>query len=352
MCRILEEVSGVEYELVQLEKHFVSHKKLVRELIDSIYPKVLSEETINSTYEDHTDTVLSAPSELKVHINTISEKLDILLSENRIDEALDLLESAEKYYHSIESYSSDSEIMLYNSLISERKSMLIQQFTQIAEHSKIARPKLQKALAGLCRLGDSQFAVCLLLKCYHSRIQSGIYSLQWSKSSSSELYTRELAKFVFSMISQAASSFVVLCGETSPHASELMVWACEETKYFVTCLDNHIISVSEIRDGLSTAIKALQFAVSYCSLLENQKLVLRPYLIRNLLPCMEVYLHQNINHFKKVVAIFSASDPWVLEKYLVSGIFGGGCSSLAVGQPPEYCLLTNSGRKFLTLSQV
>ncbi|KAF7818461.1 exocyst complex component EXO84B-like isoform X2 [Senna tora] len=275
--RMLEEARGVEYEFVQLEKHFATHKKLVKELKDGIYPKLLSEETINSTFEDHIDTVPSAPGELEVHIDGVMEKLDVVLAENRIDEALDLLESADEFYRSIEDYSSDSETMLYGSLISERKSMFIQQLTQIVEYQKIAIPELQKALAGLCRLGDNQLAVRLLLKYYHSRIQTGIYNLQWSKSSSSEIYTRELAKFVFSVISQAASGFVILCGETSPHASELMVWSYEETKSLVTCLDKYIKSISEIRG-----------------------------------------------------------------RCLVSGIFGGESSSLAVGQLPEYCMLTNS----------
>ncbi|KAJ1397857.1 Exocyst component Exo84, C-terminal [Sesbania bispinosa] len=306
---------------------------------------------------DHIHDVPSPPSELEAHINDVSDKLDIFISENMIDEALHLLESADAHYHSIQledNSNCENEIMLYNSMISEKKSMLIQQLTQIAENRRTAGPELQRVLAALCSLGDSQLAIHLLLEYYHLRIVTGTNNLQWSKSSLDEIYIRELARFVFSMISQAARNFVMLFGETSIYASELMLWACEETKSFVTCLDKYVKCNSTMSAGLSSAIKAVKFAVLYCSLLENQNLVLRPYLVEYLCPCMEEVLNTHINHFKKVIAIFSASDPWILEKYLVSGVFGeagSSSSTFAVGEQPGYCLLTTSGRKVLTLLQ-
>ncbi|TKY52764.1 Exocyst complex component EXO84B [Spatholobus suberectus] len=348
--RILEEVIGVENELVQLENHFVSHKRQVKDLIDRIYPKILS---IDIAFEDHINVVPSPPSELEAHINECLEKLDILISENKIDEALHLLESADECYQSCQLQDcSHSEITLYKSLISEKKSMLTQQLTQIAENKRTAGPELQRALARLCRLGDSQLAIHLLLKHYHLRIVAGTDNLQWAKSSSNEIYIRELARFVFSMISQAARSFVMLCGETSPYASELMLWAYEETKSFIICFDKYVKFTLAISGGLLSAIKAVKFAVMYCSLLENQNLVLRPYVVKHLCPCMEGVLNTHLNHFKKVIAIFSASDPWILGKYLVSGVFvGAGSSTLTVGEQHDYCLLTTSGRKVLTLLQ-
>ncbi|KAL5149137.1 Exocyst complex component EXO84A [Glycine soja] len=348
--RILEEVIGVENELVQLENHFVSHKRQVKDLIDRIYPKILS---IDIAFEDHVNIVPSHPTELKAHINECLENLDILLSENKMDEALNHLESADEHYQSLQFQDcSHREIMLYESAISEKKSMLIQQLSQIAENKRTPGPELQRALARLCRLGDTQLAINLLLKHYHLRVANGTDNLQRAKSSSIEIYIRELARFVFSMVSQAARSFVMLCGETSPYASELMLFAYEETKSFIICFDKYVKGTSAISGGLSSAIKAVKFAVMYCSLLENQKLVLRPYLVKHLFPCMEEVLNTHINHFKKVIVIFSASDPWILEKYLVSGVFvGAGSSTLAVGEQHDYCLLTTSGRKVVTLLQ-
>ncbi|KAJ7977204.1 Exocyst complex component EXO84B [Quillaja saponaria] len=315
--------------------------------------KILSKETIHAIIEDDACAVPPPPSELEVHINDVSETLDTLLSENRIDEALTILECEDENFQGIqfENNFPSHELMLYISAISERKDMLILQLTLIADNPRVAAPELQKALAGLCRLGDSHLAVQLLLKYYRSHIVRGTYNLEHSKSSLHGIYIRELAKFVFSMISQAARSFVMLCGESSTYDSELMQWAREETQVFVTCFNKYLKSVSERSGALSTVVEAVQFALSFCSLLETQKLVLRPYLVKHLRPFLEEFLHIHINHFKKVVAIFSVSDNWELGRYLASGIFGEGCFSVVVGQPLQYCLLTNSGRKFLTLLQ-
>jgi hypothetical protein len=345
MCRILEEVTGVENELVQLENHFLSHQRLVNDLKDRIYPKILS---INSTIEESIDIVEpSQPSELEAHINDVSEMLDILMSENKLDEALQLLESA---YEDEALSNSDDEILLYNTIITEKKSMLIKQLIQMVENERIEGQELKSALTTLCRLGDTQFSIHLLLKYYHLCIVTGTNNMQWSNSSLNEIYIRKLARFVFSKISQAAKSFAMLCGETSPYASELILWSYEETKSFITFFHKFVKSTSEVSVGLSSAIKALKFAVLYCSLLDKtQKLVLLPYLVKHLCPCMEEVLNTHINHFKKVIPIFSVSDSWILEKYLVSGMFGGAGSST---EQPDYCLLTSSGRKVLTLLQV
>ncbi|KAI5395253.1 exocyst complex component EXO84B [Lathyrus oleraceus] len=342
--RILEEVTGVENELVQLENHFLSHQMLVKDLKDRIYPKILS---INLTIEECLDFVVpSPPSELEAHINDVSEKMDILMSENKLDEALQVLESA---YEDEALSNSDDEILLYNIMISEKKSMIIQQLIQMVENKRIEVPELKSALTTLCRLGDTQLAIHLLLKFYHLCIITGTNNLQWSSSSLNEIYIRKLAKFVFSMISQAAKSFEMLCGETSPYASELVLWSYEETMSFINCFDKFVKCTSEVSVGLSSAIKAAKFAFSYCSLLgKNQKLVLLPYLVEHLYPCMEKVLNTHINHFKKVIPIFSISDSWILEKYIVSRVFGGDGSST---EQPDYCLLTSSGRKVLTLLQ-
>ncbi|KAL6271371.1 hypothetical protein ACE6H2_028282 [Prunus campanulata] len=351
--RIFEEVGHVESELMQLKNHVVTQKRLVSDLVDGIYLKVLSKETIDLVIEESGCEELLPISKLEAHANDVLETLDALLSENRIDEALSIIELEDENLQRLR-FEEDcpvDDLRLFSSEVSERKAMLTLQLTMVAENRRIVAPELQKALVGLCRLGDSHLATQLLIKYYHSRIVSGIHNFQASKSFLHRLYIRELSKFVFSMISQAARSFVMLYGETSPYALELVQWARQETKVFGACFDKYVKTISEISGGLSTAVEAVQFAMSFCSLLETQRLVLRPYLIKHIRPCMEEVLHKHLDHFKKVIDIFTATDAWVLGRYLVSGIMNEGCSSMVVGQQPEYCLLTNSGRKFVTLLQ-
>ncbi|XP_041002369.1 LOW QUALITY PROTEIN: exocyst complex component EXO84B-like [Juglans microcarpa x Juglans regia] len=351
--RIFEEVRDAEKELMKLKNHVSTQKGLVKELVDGIYLEVLSEETIESIIEEHVNTDPPEPSELEAHVNDVSETLDLLLSENRIDEALAIVELEDENFQRMqfEGNAPSDMLMLYNSSLCKGKAMLTLQLTHVAENPRTTAPELQKALFGICRLGDSLLATHLLLEYYHLRIASGIHNLQCSNSYLHGTYIRDLAKILFSMISQAARSFTMLFGGASPRASELIRWACEETKVFVVCFNKYVKSTSEISGGLPKVVESVQFSMSFCSLLETQSLVLRPYLIKHIRPGMEVVLQIHIDHYKKVVSIFTATESWVLGRYLVSGVVNETCSSIMVGKQLEYCLLTSSGRKFVTLLQ-
>eukprot|EP00257_Ricinus_communis_P020106 XP_015579265.1 exocyst complex component EXO84A [Ricinus communis] len=350
---IHEEVKDIEKKLMQLRTHVAMQKMLVKDLTDGLYLKVLSVQTMDSISEELICDESLPLNELEVHISNVSETLDVLLSENRADEAIAILEMEQENLQNVqyEDDTSSDVLMLYNNAISERKEMLILQLARVAENSRTSASELHKALVGICRLGQSHLATRLLLKYYHSRIASGIHNLQSSKSCLQGVYIRELSRFVFSMISQAARSFMMLYGETSAYASEFMQWIHEEIEVFAVSFTKYVKSISEISGGLSTAVEAVQFATSYCCQLETQRLVLQPLLIKHLRTCMENILAEHIEHFKKVISIFTASDAWVLGRYLVSGILNEGYSYVVVGQEPEYCLLTNSGRKFVTLLQ-
>ena len=344
----------MESELIQLKHHVSTQKRLIKDLTYGIYLDLLSNENIESNIKEPVCVEQSPLSTLEAHTIDVSETLDTLLSEYRLDEALTILEMEAETFLKMqleESYSPDM-LMSYNSAISERKALLADQLILVAENPRVAAAELQKALVGLCRLGHSHYATKLLLNYYHKRLATGMHNFQHSKSLPHGAYIRVLAKFVFSMISQAAKSFVVLYGETSPYASELIQWACEETEVFVSCFIKFVTSISEISGGLSIAVESVQFALSYCSLLETQRILLRPLFIKQVRPCMEEVLQICVEHFKKVVAIFAATEACDLGRYLVSGIVNEESPYVAVGQQREYCLLTNSGRKFVTLLQV
>ncbi|KAL3573230.1 hypothetical protein D5086_027134, partial [Populus alba] len=351
---VFEEVKDMEKELMKLKTQVSTQKGLVKELIDGVYLKLLSEETMESIIEESEMDEPPPSNQLEVHIDDILEILDTLLSENRIDEAIAILETEEENFKRVEVELGDvpsDVLMLYKSLISERKAMLTLESTLVAENSRISGPELQKAPVGICRLGESHLANQLLLRYYHSRIARGIHDLQNSKVFLHGVYIREVSRFVFSMISRAAGSFMELYGETSPFSSEFIQWVYEEIEVFAVSFARYVISVPEVSNRLSTAVESVQFALSYCSLLESQRLVLRPCLIEHVRPCMEDVLLIHVDHFKKVIGIFTATDAWVLGRYLLSGILNESCSSMVIGERPEYCLLTSSGRKFVTVLQ-
>ncbi|CAI0386187.1 unnamed protein product [Linum tenue] len=348
---IFEEVKDIEKELMQLKNQVLMQKKLVNNLINGIYLKTLTDLPELAVENEHEEP--HPVSMLEDHINDVADMLDVLLAENRADESIAYLEKEEDNLRRVQRKGDISADVLksYSAVLSERKDMLTLQLTLIAENSRIAAPELQKALSGLCKLGDSSLATQLLLKYYHSRIVAGIDELENSESFLVGMYGRDLSKLVFAMISQAARSFVMLHGKKSSYDSELVQWAREEAQVFVSSFTRYAKSISDVSCGLSTAVEAVQFALTYCSLLESQGLTLQPYLIKLIRPCVEEVLEVHIDHFKKVIGIFTATDSWVLSRYLISGILNENYSSMVFGEESEYCLLTNSGRKFVTLLQ-
>ncbi|KAF9608148.1 hypothetical protein IFM89_007534 [Coptis chinensis] len=347
---IFEQVGGIGNELMQLKQHVSTQRGLVKDLMDCVYPEVLSRDLIIG---ESLDGDQSPWHKLEGHTEEVSDTLDILLSEHRLNEALAILDLEDITLKMIyRDESPPAQLMeAYDSAIAERKSILADRLAGVADHPRVAAAEFQRALSGLCRLGFSQRATQLMLKFYHSRLEKGVNDLQFSKSFIHRSYIRELAKLVFSTISQAARSFVILYGEKSPYASEMIQWAREETEVFVSYFHKYVKSISEVNGGLSTAVEAVQYAISFCSILETQSIVLCPFLAKLIHPCVEEVLMMHIDHYKKVIGVFTATDTWVLGKYLIPGILKEEASPMVIGDKMEYCLLTNSGRKLVTLLQ-
>lgn len=354
MYRVLEEAEDTENELMKLKTQVYNQKKLVNELGDGVLAKLFADDTIEVYTEESVSDEPYPLRRLKDHINDASENLDTFLSENRVDEALHVLEMEDnciKRLQSEEGFSADL-LDLYNTAISKRKIAFSLKLASEAGNPRTTAPELQKALVGLVKLGNVHLAIQLLLKYYHTRIAARLHNFQDSKAFSGANSMRELARFVFSLISQAARSFQVLRGESFYLAQELVEWVSQEIEAFAACFNNYIRSISEISGGLSNVVQSMKFAISFCSLLRNQHLDTFLVLVKCIRPCVVEVLDMHIDHFKKVLSILTESDTWVLCKYLVSEIMDESILSENVCKEPEYCCLTSSGRKLLTLVQV
>ncbi|KAE8692176.1 hypothetical protein F3Y22_tig00110858pilonHSYRG00202 [Hibiscus syriacus] len=124
--RIFDEVKCMENELTQLKGHVLTQKKLVKDLIDGIHLKVLSEEITDSILQESEFAEPAPPSELAVLIDCISETLDILMFENKVDEAIAILQREDEKLQRMqfEDDSPEDLLLLYNSAIYEKKAML------------------------------------------------------------------------------------------------------------------------------------------------------------------------------------------------------------------------------------
>ncbi|KAL7113152.1 hypothetical protein ACP275_04G045500 [Erythranthe tilingii] len=339
---ILKEIEGLQIELLELKKQASSQKKLVKDVSHTVSLTFPSEEIKESMLEE-------TPNILEVRTENISEMLDTFISEHRLDDALTLLKMEDEFVRNLEQFSSD-ELMSYNSTISEKRAIIVHQFASIAKHPRISAPELHKALSGLCQLSENRLATQIMLQYYDSRILSRIFDLQSSKEFRDVFYIQELAKFICSMISRGVTSFVALNGETHRYPSEVTQWASEKIEIFAACFNEYVKSISDTSNRMSTAVDAVQIAVSYCSLLESQRIFLLPYLKELIRPCMEEILKLHIDYLSEVTSIFTSNDNWALGRYYASGILTLRSYAI-IDQQPEYFFLTNSGRKFVTLFQ-
>ncbi|KAL5990404.1 hypothetical protein ACLOJK_011304 [Asimina triloba] len=343
----------IEKDLMQLKKHLLTQRRLVRDLMDGIYLDALSEELIDPNTEEDSGSELCSPGTLETHTGNIKETLDVLLSEHRLEEALLILEGEPKTLQNIQSQEDfpPETISSHNNMIMEGRKRLADQFAMVAEHPRITAPELHRSLSGLYRLCDHHRANLLLLQFYRSRIAHGIHDLQHSEPYLHETYIRELAKFVFSVISQAATSFISLYGETSPYASELILWARQETENFACYFGRYVKSISETTGGISLAVESVKHTISFCSMLDSQRILLRPYLIKLIRPCVEGVLQMHLEHERQVIDIFTGTDSWLLSKFRIAELLRDRHSYVATAGEVEFCLLTNSGRKFITMVQ-
>ncbi|KAK1353310.1 Exocyst complex subunit [Heracleum sosnowskyi] len=350
---VFKEMGGTEVQLMQLRHHVSTQKMLVKDFKEEIYLKITLDETAKSISKEPSFPESSPAGMLMSHTESVTEILDTLILEYKLDEALDILEMEVETFQNMQ-FQENLPLEIWKShesAILERKIMLADEFKLLASNPRVRAAELQKALVGLCRLGDNDVVTQLLLNYYHLRISSGINDLQLSETYPYGVYILGIAKFVFSSISQAAKSFKVLHGETSPYPPEFMQWAYQETEVFANCFSKYVSCITETSSGLSTAAEALEYALSYCSLLEPQRILLQSCLIDYLRPCIVDVLQIQFSHFKKVMKIFTSTDAWVLGRYPSSGILTGQSSAVVAGEDLEYCLLTNSGRKFVTMLQ-
>ncbi|XP_068649931.1 exocyst complex component EXO84A-like [Aristolochia californica] len=348
---IFDKVRSLEYELTEMKQHLSSQRRLVQDLMSDAHVQLLSEISLQSILEE--DVCPDPCHQLETHTKAIIDTLDILLIEHRLDEALLILEREETNISMIlEEEASTPDILVhYNCALSEMRRRLVKQFFLEAEHPRISAAEFQLLLSRLSRLGEWYRANILLVQYYRRHLARGVHALQCSRQSLHETYITEHAKLLFSMISQAVKSYILLYGEMSLNTSELLQWAWEETESFAHHVIAYVDSVPLTTAGLSLAAEAVQNVTKICSLLDSQGVLLTPHLMKLIQPCMERLLKTHLDNLKEVIRVFVSVDNWILREFFVLGLRRCRDSSCGIEEKPEYYLLTSSGRKLVTIIQ-
>ncbi|XVE88464.1 hypothetical protein DITRI_Ditri19aG0071600 [Diplodiscus trichospermus] len=344
--RMTEEVVEMEHELVELRKHISSQGIIVQDLMTGVCREL---EDWNRANADDNDTAPDAegdeaqdplPNEMDDHKKTFLEKIDVLLAEHKVEEALEALEAEERNFPELKgSGDSSIEVSSYKSSFLERKAMLENQLIEIAELPSVGASELKKALSGLIKLGKGSSALQLFLKSSGSCLQKNIEVFLPSCSVCPKIFPATLSRLVFSMISLTTRESGLIFGDDPVYTNRIVQWAEWEIEFFVRLVKDNAPS-SETVSALRAASICVQDSLKYCIMLESQGLKLSKLLLVLLRPYIEEVLELNFRRARK--AVFDSME--VDENLHLSPHFVSSLSDFATSSDS---VLVDSGMKFL-----
>ncbi|KAJ0235883.1 Exocyst complex component EXO84C [Hirschfeldia incana] len=304
--RISEEAVEMEHELVELRKHISSQGILVQDLMSGLGREMdewkrSSGDADESEEVDDNDPLF--PSEITDPKSEFLEKIDILLAEHKVDEALEAIDAEERNSSELKGASADTSS--YKSAFIERKAVLEDQLLRIAKQPSVNVTELKHSLNGLIRLGKGPSAHQLLLKHYAATLHRRIEAFLPSCSTCPNTFPATLSKLVFSNISLAAKESASMFGDD--YSNKVVQWAEREVEYLVRLVKENA-APSETVYALRAASVCLQDCLNYCKALEPQGLILSKLFLVLFRPYVEEVLELNFRRARKVIFDLNEAD--------------------------------------------
>lgn len=349
--RISEEAVEMEHELIELQKHISTQGILVQDLMTGVCRELEDwkqcGDNDDETLQDFQSCELQDPLHNEVDDNErFFEKIDILLAEHRVDEALEVLDAEEKNSLELKSSGdiSSTEASSFKAGFLRRKDMLEDQLVEICEQPSISIAELKKALSGLTRLGKGPLAHQLLLKFYGSRIQKSIECFLPSCSVCPRTYPATLSKLVFSVISHTTKESGLIFGDNPVYTNRLVQWAEWEIEFFVRLVKEKA-PLSEKVSALRAASILVESSLNYSLALESLGLNLSKLVLVLLRPFVEEVLELNFRRAKKaVIDLVEHEDCMPFSPRYAS--------QLAAFSPSSDNMLVGSGIRFMCIVEV
>lgn len=310
--RISEEAVEMEHELVELRKHISSQGILVQDLMSGLAREMdewkRSSGDDADSFEDNDPLFLNETTDPK---SEFLEKIDILLAEHKVDEALETIDTEEKNNPELKGSGDTSS---YKSAFTERKAVLEDQLLRIAKQPSVSVTELKHASNGLIRLGKGPSAHQLLLKHYATTLHRRIEAFLPSCSSCPNTFPATLSKLVFSNISLAAKESAAVFGDDDnpAYSNKIVQWAEREVEYLVRLVKENA-APSETVYALRAASVCLQDCLSYCKALEPQGLILSKLFLVLFRPYVEEVLELNFRRARKVIFDLNETDEGLVE---------------------------------------
>lgn len=345
--RISEEVVEAEQELIELQKHVSAQGILVQDLMSGVcrelemWQKYSKDEHVEEKdFQTELNEILSdATQDPKV---TFLDKIDTLLAEHKIEEALLVLEAEEKKYMATDASGkeSDTKISAFKTALFKRKSILEDQLVRYSEQPSLSITELRKCLSGLIKIGKGSVAHQILLKAYGSRLQKNIEAFLPNCSIYTETYSATLSQLVFSAISKALKESSTLFGDSPMNMNRIIQWAEYEIEAFVRLVKENS-PLPESVSALRSACICIQTSLTHCSYLESHGLKFSKLLMVLLRPYIEEVLDLNFRRVRRKI-VDSARNGDILLRTPQEG------SPLSGAVAPN-AMLTSSGKKFMSI---
>ncbi|KAJ4827518.1 hypothetical protein Tsubulata_038364 [Turnera subulata] len=347
--RMSEEVVEMEHELVELRKHISGQGILVQDLMTGVCREMdewnRANGDNNESQQDSLVDELASPLPGDKHDDKeiFLEKIDILLAEHKVEEAVEVLDAEERNCSDLKGPIDNlsTEASSYRLAFLKRKSVLENQLIAITEQPLVGTVELKKALNALIKLGKGPSAHQLLLKSYQSRLQRSIEGFLPSCSLCPKTFPATLSKLVFSMISLTVRESGLMFGDNPVYTNRVVQWAEWEVEYFIRLVKENATS-SETVSALGAASNCIQASLNYCSMLESQGLKLSKLLLVLIRPYIEEVLELNFRRARRTVLDVAVVD----EALLLSS---HSMSPLAAFVTSSDSVLVGSGLRFMDI---
>ncbi|CAK9172230.1 unnamed protein product [Ilex paraguariensis] len=312
--RTSKEICDLEGQLLSLKNLLSTQAALVHGLAEGVHVNALSAGPEGSTKDDIFDFEGTEPSKMEKWLAHFIERLEVLLAERRVDEALAALNEGERIAAEANHRQAliPSAFVSLQATITEQRQKLADQLAEAACQPSINSVELRSAVQALQKLGDGPRAHTLLLKSHHQKLECNMQGLHPSGSSYGAAYTAALSQLVFSTIAQAASDSLAIFDDEPAYASELVTWGVKQTETFTLLVKRHVLALPAAAGGLRAVAECVQICLGHCSLLEARGLALSPVLLKLFRPCAEQALCTYLKRIEQSTAALAAADDWSL----------------------------------------
>ncbi|CAN1282020.1 Exocyst complex component EXO84C [Linum perenne] len=335
-----DEVVEMEHELVELRKHISAQGILVQDLMTGVGRELEEWKGINGDNAD------SEQDPLIDELQTLFlENVDILLAEHKVEEALEAIVSEERNSPELKGSAEtlSTEESTFKPAFQKRKSMLVEQLTEIVQHPSVKVAEMKKALDALIKLGKGPLAHQMLLDLYRSRLRKNIEVFLPSCSVCPKTFPATLCKLVFSSISLATKESILIFGDDPVYTNRVVQSAEWEIESFVRLVKDNGPSPETV-SALGAASNYIQASLAYCLMLEPQGLKLSKLLLVLLRPYIEEVLELNFRRARKLLLDVSELD----ESSLLSAHLASPLSAFIASSD---IMLVDSGIRFMDITE-